>query len=131
MTTNTRKKVFFVMTVIAGLLWIYNNITLDSTIDKGLASAAKEMTSKCPVKIDDITTLGKVVAGIHEITHFLVIFNAKENAFLEQKELYQTIVIGKMHDNKDFKKFVDHGVKIHYIYKNEDGDELHKFTISK
>jgi hypothetical protein len=119
------------MTVIIGLLWIYNNVTFDSTIDKGLASAAKEMTSKCPVKIDDITTLEKVVAGKHEITHFLIVLNAKENKFLDQKELYQTIITGKLHGNNDYKKFVDHGVKIHYIYKNEDGDELHKFTIAR
>lgn len=106
----------------------------DTFVEKGLLKAAKELNKDSPKMVSDSLRFDKAVADISDRTltyhnTFVNLSSANTDFSFLQNNLSKTIsfICGE----KDMKWAMSHGASYIYVYRESNGNEVAKFSVSE
>lgn len=103
------------------------------SIDKELAKVAEDITKKCPMKVDDFTTLKNVVTLPNKTIQYNCQLNQLTKAEVKMDVVKQYVFPGLLKnakENPQTKSFRDNDVTIKYNYTDKNGEFVTEYTIT-
>jgi hypothetical protein len=139
-SSEPKKKNYTVIGTIVGVLLfglaylaVQHIFFKELTYEEELMKAASELNKSCPMMVDEITRLDNAVAlPINEFQYNyslvgLTIADINVDTIMKYIE---PGVINKVKNNPDLKFYRDHKTTLTYIYRDKNGELVHKFSVT-
>jgi hypothetical protein len=98
------------------------------SIDSALVKACNQINKNCPMTLDAFTRLDNAAAGSKKITYYYTFIDLPDTAILENQKEIKRLVGNNVHGNPQTTDLLKNGVEMEYIYRNNKGNELFRFS---
>ncbi|CCE25778.1 hypothetical protein [Methylotuvimicrobium alcaliphilum] len=116
---------YFSLTTIFYLLPPIADLSLDAELKKAVSAINKNG----PMMADKFTRLDNALAGHKELTYFYTVLGLDDATIISKKDAIHKDVENNSRKNQDANKIIEAGVSMTYVYRNESGVELFRFSI--
>ena len=98
------------------------------SIDEQIKIQCEKINKNTPMQIDPVTRLDKATSSPGEIQYHYTLTGIKELSD-QQKSALETNTRRQVKVSPDLKPFRDNGIDMSYLYRDESGAEIHRFTV--